>query len=102
MIRKQLYITPEQDRALKQHAREQGVSEAALVREALDRHLHGEDRPFLPEHRRQALEALIKGNEKLAGHLRFPKGYTFDREEGYAERERRWYEDRKGRNKEKP
>lgn len=35
-VRKQLSLTPEQDRALKRRARELGVSEAELVRRALD------------------------------------------------------------------
>lgn len=37
MVRKQLYIEPRQDRQLKRLARERGVTEAQLVREALDR-----------------------------------------------------------------
>ncbi len=35
-VRKQLSVTPEQDRALKRRSRELGVSEAELVRRALD------------------------------------------------------------------
>ncbi|MGH9414962.1 MAG: hypothetical protein ACRD0Y_14625 [Terriglobales bacterium] len=37
MIRKQLYIEPRQDRLLKRLAKERGVSEAEIVRAALDR-----------------------------------------------------------------
>lgn len=36
MIRKQVYITEPQDRALKRQAQARGVSEAELVRQALD------------------------------------------------------------------
>ena len=36
MVRKQLYISDEQERALKAKARELGVSEAELVRRMLD------------------------------------------------------------------
>ncbi len=91
MIRKQLYITREQDRALKKYAREQGASEAEVVREALDRHLWPEADPVLPAHRRKALEELLAANEEIAKHHRFPKGYRFNREELYAEREGRWF-----------
>ena len=36
MIRKQTYITPAQDRAVKRLAQQQGVTEAEIVRKALD------------------------------------------------------------------
>lgn len=92
MIRKQLYITREQNRALKKHARDQGASEAEVVREALDRHLRPEASPVLPAHRRKALEELLAANEEIAKHHRFPKGYRFNREELYAHREDRWFD----------
>ena len=37
MIRKQVYIEPRQDRMLKQRASQRGVTEAEIIREALDR-----------------------------------------------------------------
>ena len=37
MIRKQLYFEPRQDRALKRLARQNGKTEAEIVRQALDR-----------------------------------------------------------------
>jgi len=91
MIRKQLYITREQDRALKRRAREQGASEAEVVREALDRHLRPETGPVLPAHRRKALDELLAANEEIAKHHHFPKGYRFNREALYADREKRWF-----------
>ncbi|MBF4509203.1 MAG: ribbon-helix-helix protein, CopG family [Aeromicrobium sp.] len=39
MVRKQLYIDDKQEAALKRHAKERGVTEAELVREALDVYL---------------------------------------------------------------
>lgn len=97
MIRKQLYITREQERALKDRAREEGHTEAEIVREALDRHLRYESSPVIPEHRRDALEELITMNEEVARGHRFPRGYTFDREELYAEREERWLKKREAK-----
>ncbi len=37
MIRKQVYIEPEQEELLKRRAKELGISEAALIRQAIDR-----------------------------------------------------------------
>jgi len=41
LVRKQTYITPEQDRAIKRVAAEQGRTEADIVREALSDWLRG-------------------------------------------------------------
>lgn len=43
LVRKQTYITPEQDRAMKRLARRHGVTEAEVVRRALDRWLSAEE-----------------------------------------------------------
>lgn len=40
MIRKQVYIEPEQDELLKQRSAELGVTEAELIRRCLDTSLH--------------------------------------------------------------
>jgi hypothetical protein len=94
MVRKQLYITHEQDRALKEQAREEGLSEAEIVREALDRHLRRQSGPVIPEGRRKAIEELLAMSDEIARAHRFPKGYKFDREELYATREDRWLKNR--------
>jgi Ribbon-helix-helix protein, copG family len=39
LIRKQIYITPAQDRAVKRLAQQQGITEAEILREALDQFL---------------------------------------------------------------
>jgi len=38
MVRKQVYIEPQQEASLKQLVRETGTSEAEIIREAIDRH----------------------------------------------------------------
>jgi len=43
LMRKQTYITPEQDRAMKRLARQYGITEAEVVRRALDRWLSAEE-----------------------------------------------------------
>lgn len=95
MIRKQLYITLEQDRALKHYARQKGISEAEIVREALDRHLRRNDRSVVLDRHSEAVEDLIKGNEELANHIQIEAGYVFNRADIYLDREERWFEKRK-------
>jgi hypothetical protein len=51
MIRKQLYIEPRQDAALKQRARRRGVTEAEIIREALDRDAQSDRPVFQPDPR---------------------------------------------------
>ena len=87
MVRKQLYIDERQDRALKRRARELGLSEAELVRRALDAALAGEQRP-LPG-RKEALESFLQRAVELARCHRSP-ARRWSREELYEERLRRW------------
>jgi hypothetical protein len=92
MVRKQLYISEEHERALKARARELGVSEAELVRRLLDGLLlDGEEgsgltralaRPGVAE----ALDDFLEEADRLAESHRFPEGYWFDREELYEDR----------------
>lgn len=48
LIRKQIYLEPDQNSALKQLASQSGVSEAELIRAAIDQHLHTV-RPVRPD-----------------------------------------------------
>ena len=85
MIRKQVYIEPEQEELLKRRSKELGVSEAALIRQAIDRlHLGAADGRSLPgrpawEEAKRVIQERMK--------LRVPqteRGWT--REELYEER----------------
>jgi len=84
MIRKQLYITREQNRALKLQARALGVSEAELVRRALD-DLIQEGPASLPvgPPGDSPLAALLENTRRLATQRRLPPGYRFDRDALY-------------------
>ena len=88
MIRKQLYISDEHERALKARARELGVSEAELVRRMLDRLLlNGKEGSGLSgAGATEALEGFLKEANRLAESHSFPEGYRFDREDLYEER----------------
>ena len=88
MVRKQLYISDEQERALKAKARELGVSEAELVRRMLDGLLLGGEvgRTLAGSRATEALDGFLEGAERLSSSHSFPEGYAFDRDELYEER----------------
>ena len=88
MVRKQLYISEEHERALKARARELGVSEAELVRRMLDGLLlEGEGgRGLARSGAAEALEGFLQEADRLSEAHRFPEGYRFDRDELYEDR----------------
>lgn len=88
MVRKQLYISEEHERALKARARELGLSEAELVRRLLDGLLvDGEGgRGLAGAGAAEALEGFLKEADRLAESHRFPGDYRFEREELYEDR----------------
>ena len=63
-IRKQLSVTPEQDRKLKRRSRELGVSEAELVRRALDAVLAETPEAAVPSG--SPLDELLANTRRLA------------------------------------
>lgn len=87
MIRKQIYISEDHERALKARAREVGVSEAELIRSFLDRLLLDSegDSPTLPGRAQAALE-FLRATDEISSSHRFAEGYRFDREELYEDR----------------
>ena len=86
MVRKQLYISDEHERALKARAKELGVSEAELVRRMLDGLLLDGERGLAGAGATEALEGLLKEADRLAESHRFQRGYVFDRNELYEDR----------------
>jgi hypothetical protein len=88
VVRKQLYISEEHERALKARARELGVSEAELVRRMLDRLLLDEEggRGLAGAGAGDALEDFLEEADRLAHSHRFPEGYVFYRDELYEDR----------------
>ena len=85
MVRKQVYITPEQDKKLKECSQRLGVSEAELIRRGLELVDHEGD-----IWRMQRLAAWARVQAIMDEHIRTrPEGSgidKFDREEVYAER----------------
>lgn len=86
MIRKQLYIKSEHERALKSKARELGVSEAELVRHLLDGLLLDDTSGRMLGDAEAALEGFFEEADRMASAHAFPEGYRFDREELYEDR----------------
>jgi hypothetical protein len=88
VVRKQLYISDEHERALKSRAKELGVSEAELVRRMLDGLLlDGEGgRGLAGAGAVEALEGFLEEADRLADSHRFPEGYMFNRDELYEDR----------------
>lgn len=88
MVRKQLYISDEHERALKARAGELGVSEAELVRRMLDGLLlDGEGGSgHAGAGAAEALEGFLEEADRLAESHGFPEGYRFDRDELYEDR----------------
>jgi hypothetical protein len=88
MVRKQLYISDEHERALKARAREVGVSEAELVRRMLDGLLlDGEiGKGLTGAGAAEALEGFFAEADRLAESHRFPEDYRFYRDELYEDR----------------
>jgi hypothetical protein len=90
MVRKQIYIEPRQEELLKQAAAETGMTEAEIIRRAID--LWGESE----EKRRQAQEAWKEARafiEDLIAQGPVPGGRTWTREELYEERLSRYGRD---------
>jgi hypothetical protein len=89
MIRKQVYLERRQDRMLKRRASQRGVTEAELIREALDRVDAGavvRQRTGDADAARVALAFM----RSLAGRAQATKGRTWTRESLYEDRIGRW------------
>ena len=95
MVRKQIYIPKRQDILLKQLARQRGVSEAEVIRQALEREVEA-PAPEMCESKK-ALDEIIAYARSLRERPEFMAGepYQFNREELYEERESRWIKDDK-------
>lgn len=89
MVRKQVYIEKRQEEALKREARRRGVTEAELIREALDlRPRHG-GFGVSPEHNAWlSFRRFVLRERRKGSLLARPRSWT--RDELYEERIGRW------------
>jgi hypothetical protein len=97
MVRKQIYIPKGQEALLKRLARQRGVSEAEIIRQALEREVEA-PAPVLRDSKK-ALDEIIAYARSLRNRPEFVSGepYKFNREEIYKEREDRWLKDDTGK-----
>lgn len=94
MIRKQVYLTPEQARRLNELAERRGVSQAEVIRQALRKEtVEAAPKPEISAERRAAWEAILRTIEE---RKKLPPGepVRWTREALYEERESRWLRDR--------
>jgi predicted DNA-binding protein len=82
MVRKQVYLEPNQNERLKAWAEETGKSEAAIIREALDRWLEQERKLHDTE---EAWEEVTTYVRERAAQGPVPGGRTWTREELYED-----------------
>ncbi len=89
MIRKQIYIHKWQNRRLKQMAEQRSISEAEIIRQALERELKEND--SAEQAREDALQNLAAFARALRERPEFSQGkpYRWDRQELYDDRELR-------------
>jgi len=94
MVRKQIYIHKRQEALLKRLAQARGLSQAEVIRQAIEREAAGApaQSPLgnlgaMENFTRLALSKRSQETKKL-------EPYRWNREEIYAERENRWLRDR--------
>jgi hypothetical protein len=90
MVRKQIYLPKHQNLKLKRLAEQRGISEAEVIRQALDREVELPVR--IERNSKKALDEIFSFVESLRQRPDFMQGkpYVFNRDEIYAERENRW------------
>ncbi len=88
MVRKQIYIEDRHERLLKRISKTRGISEAELIRQAIDREtIGGNTSPFEPD--QTAWDGIIRFVEKRKSLHLGGLPYRWNRLEVYEEREKR-------------
>jgi Zn-dependent peptidase ImmA (M78 family) len=95
MVRKQVYIYQRQEGLLKRLARRRGVSEAEIIRQAIDREAISEEVAIPADSQNAWVETMRFVEERKALGLS-GEPYKWNREEIYEEREGRWLRKAKG------
>jgi hypothetical protein len=92
MVRKQFYIQKRQDALLKRLSQARGLSEAEIIRQAIEREVAGIPvQPIATD--RSAWQELVAFLEARQGSAAGGRPYQWNREEIYTEREDRWLRD---------
>ncbi len=89
MVRKQIYIRKHQEALLKRLAQARGLSEAEIIRQAIEREVAGE--PAQPAAGDlSAIDDFIRLALSTRSQAAKGEPYRWNREEIYTEREDRW------------
>ena len=93
MVRKQIYIHKRQEALLKRLSQARGVSEAEIIRQAIEREVAGVPAQPLADDQ-AAWQELLTFLESRTAQGGSGQPYRWNREEIYTERENRWLRDR--------
>lgn len=90
MVRKQIYLPRRQNLLLKRLAKQRGVSEAEVIRQALEHEVEV-TAPVMRDSKK-TLDDIVAFARSLRDRPELMKGepYKFNRDELYEERESRW------------
>ncbi|MEX2534300.1 MAG: ribbon-helix-helix protein, CopG family [Trueperaceae bacterium] len=88
MVRKKLHLEEAQDKALKRRARELGISEAEVVRQALDEAFSSRLDAKVIRGQREILNAIFHDADEFANTQESSQPYKFDRQALYEEDQR--------------
>jgi hypothetical protein len=96
MVRKQIYLPRRHNLKLKRLAKQRGISEAEVIRQALER--EAELSVSTAKGSRQALNNIIVYARSLRKRPELLQGkpYVFNREQLYEERQNRWSKNKRG------
>ena len=97
MTRKQLYLPKRLNQFLKRAARQRGISESEIMRQALER--EAEISTSAVRDSKKAWDEIVAYVEIVHNkpELMHGKSYKFNREELYEERENRWLKPKEGK-----
>jgi predicted DNA-binding protein len=87
MVRKQIYIKEHQQEKLHKIAEQRGISEAEVIRQAIERETEFQE-DYYTEESHTIMDQIIK--DALSNPKRPGGPYQFNRQEIYDERESRW------------
>lgn len=90
MVRKQIYLPKRQNLTLKRLAKQRGISEAEVIRQALEHEAELSVSAVINS--KQALNNIVAYARSMRDRQQLLRGkpYKFKREELYDERENRW------------
>jgi hypothetical protein len=88
MVRKQIYIYKRQEAQLKRISEARGISEAEIIRNALDREVNSQIAPY--HYDEEAWKKILAFIDQRTALGVTGEPYKFRREDAYEERENRW------------